>query len=321
MRASLRVEKVSITLVHKAKAKRGDSFNAGINAAQYPFFLSVDGNMVLPKEALQLMVQPILGNDKVIACLGQVLHASEKTMNSNNLQLPDAIRENFTSQLDTISEEREEVAPYIPAKNTLVRLITHGNFTLFRKKSVVEVNGYSTKGVGDDREIISKLAKKSAKNSEKLEIATEDDAVAYCRAFKNIGELISRSVKRQKSISACIKKYRTYCFSRGKKELLQYYHSKIYILWAPFIDTVAMCLLILGAAKNLYSIETFISIYILYNFLYVFFTLASYLQKRGSLGMRISYRCIVKTMAACIADNFFIRYFTNIVRIFSVFVN
>lgn len=312
---------VVITLIKKEPGTRGDAMNMGINASQFPFFLSMDGNMVLPATSLQLITQPILGNEKVQACLGQVLLTNSSSVDLNEFELPDMEPEGFLSQLETISYERGEIYPNVPSKIALARLVTQGNFTLFRKRTVVEIGGYDGKLYGYDRELIGKIAYNCHKKKADKEfmVATEDDAVGYTQSVSNLRELRHRSVFRHKSICNAMKMYKGQYMSDGILKKMEYVYYKLFMSWTPIIETIAVVLILAGLFTNQYSVGEALIMYFLFNSLYIYFTLASYIQKRGALGIGLSNDGIIKTIVACTIDNYVLRYFYNLFRIVHMF--
>ena len=51
---------VRLTLLRKENGGKGDALNAGINAAQYPYFLCIDADSVLQWDSLERIVQPVM---------------------------------------------------------------------------------------------------------------------------------------------------------------------------------------------------------------------------------------------------------------------
>ena len=63
---------ISITLVQKENGGKADSLNMGINISNYPYFICMDADSMLQRNSLYEIAKPILEDDKVVACGGQI---------------------------------------------------------------------------------------------------------------------------------------------------------------------------------------------------------------------------------------------------------
>ena len=64
--------KIQLTLILKENGGKGDTLNMGINASRFPYFICMDADSMLQKDSLFEIAKPVLENDKVVACGGQV---------------------------------------------------------------------------------------------------------------------------------------------------------------------------------------------------------------------------------------------------------
>lgn len=63
---------IFITLVQKENGGKADSLNMGINISNYPYFICMDADSMLQRNSLYEIAKPILEDDKVVACGGQI---------------------------------------------------------------------------------------------------------------------------------------------------------------------------------------------------------------------------------------------------------
>ncbi|MEF9840403.1 MAG: glycosyltransferase family 2 protein, partial [Lachnospiraceae bacterium] len=66
------LNQISITVVKKENGGKADSLNMGINISKYPYFICIDADSMLQKNSLFEISKPMMENDFVVACGGQV---------------------------------------------------------------------------------------------------------------------------------------------------------------------------------------------------------------------------------------------------------
>ena len=67
-----RIHGVALTVVSKENGGKADALNMGLNLSRYPYYLCIDADSMLQRDSLKKIALPILEDNRVIACGGQV---------------------------------------------------------------------------------------------------------------------------------------------------------------------------------------------------------------------------------------------------------
>jgi cellulose synthase/poly-beta-1,6-N-acetylglucosamine synthase-like glycosyltransferase len=179
----------NLFLIEKENGGKADALNAGINLAKYPYFCSIDGDSILDEKSLLRVMKPIItSGDEVIAAGGNIRIANgldvhwgsvyQKNISNNPLVLMQIIEYTRAFMMGRISL----------AKFNLI-LIISGAFSVFAKKWVVEVGGYSVQTIGEDMELIVKLHRYLYENKLKKRIEYVPDPVCWTEAPESLSIL------------------------------------------------------------------------------------------------------------------------------------
>jgi cellulose synthase/poly-beta-1,6-N-acetylglucosamine synthase-like glycosyltransferase len=135
---------------------RADAMNAGVNAARFPLFCTVDADSVLQRDSLARLVRPFLEDPSTIACGGTIRVL-------NGCKVADGFVEEVGLPRGWLA--RVQVVEYLRAflfgrlgwapVNALPNV--SGAFGLFRRVPFIEAGGYRTDTVGEDMELVLRL--------------------------------------------------------------------------------------------------------------------------------------------------------------------
>ena len=161
----------NLLLVEKENGGKADALNAGINISQYPYFCSIDGDSLLQEHALLQVMKPIISsNEEVIATGGNI-----RIANGLNVHLGSVLESSNSSNLLVVMQIVEYLRAFLLGRIALSKLnlvlIISGAFSVFSKKWVVEVGGYSTHTIGEDMELVVKLQRMIKERSSRKELS------------------------------------------------------------------------------------------------------------------------------------------------------
>ncbi|HZG72515.1 MAG TPA: glycosyltransferase family 2 protein [Chondromyces sp.] len=179
----------NLWLVHKEKGGKADALNAGINVATYPYFCSIDGDSILDSVSLLRVMNPIvISNGDVIAAGGNV-----RIANGTNVHLGKVFRENLSRNSLVVMQIVEYLRAFLMGRISLSKfnliLIISGAFSVFSRKWVLKVGGYSTQMVGEDMELVVKLHRYLKENKIKKRIEFVSDPICWTEAPEKLSDL------------------------------------------------------------------------------------------------------------------------------------
>lgn len=149
-------QRIKVTLLVKENGGKADALNAGINAANFPYFTCMDADSMLQKDSLENIVRPILSDDRIVACGGIVRIANGLKLEEgyvNEYHLP----KNILTSMQVLEYDRSFLASRILFDQFNGNLIISGAFGLFKKDIVIAAGGYDADTVGEDFELVIKL--------------------------------------------------------------------------------------------------------------------------------------------------------------------
>lgn len=147
----------NVFLLQKENGGKADALNAGINYARYPYFCSIDGDSILDRNSLLRVMQPIITSDgKVVAAGGNVRIANGNDIHYGAMETR-ALGNHPMVLMQIVEYLRAFMLGRIFFSRFNMVLIVSGAFSIFNKRIVIEVGGYSADVIGEDMELVVKV--------------------------------------------------------------------------------------------------------------------------------------------------------------------
>ncbi|WP_127531012.1 glycosyltransferase family 2 protein [Paenibacillus kobensis] len=144
-------------LIDKENGGKADALNAGINYSRYPYFCSIDGDSILEENSLLRVMKPIILSNGAVAAAG----GNVRIVNGFHVQNGAVHQTMLSNSALIVMQVIEYLRAFLMGRIALSRwnmvLIISGAFSVFNKKLVVEVGGYSCNTIGEDMELVVKL--------------------------------------------------------------------------------------------------------------------------------------------------------------------
>jgi cellulose synthase/poly-beta-1,6-N-acetylglucosamine synthase-like glycosyltransferase len=160
-----------LTIVDKENGgTKADASNAGINAAQYPYFLCTDVDCLLERNTLLRLIKPVLNSGARVVAVGATLRMS------NSCDITDGVIERVRPPRALIPrfQELEYLRAYLFGKMgwSLVNCVPNvsGGLGLFDKEIAVNAGGYDGTSHAEDMDIMVKMAGYMVNNHQKYRI-------------------------------------------------------------------------------------------------------------------------------------------------------
>ena len=170
---------------------KGNALNEGIRHARNDLICVLDADCVLQEDALSEAVKHFR-NDEVVAVGGRLL-----------------VKREDSSQLEAI-QFCEYMKAFQLSRRIFVRLnaqcLISGAFGVFRKSTLLGMNGYDIDTVGEDMELVLRLQKQGFQQSKK-QIVYEPTAVCYTGVPHSIKRLLHQRDRWQRGLMDCLIKH------------------------------------------------------------------------------------------------------------------
>lgn len=307
--------KIVITLVCKENGGKADSLNMGINISNFPYFLCIDADSMLQRNSLYEIVKPVLEDDRVVACGGQVAV-------SNGIRLVKGCVSDYSMPkkllvaMQVLEYERSFLASRIFMNRFNGNLIISGAFGLFKKETVLLAGGYDASTMGEDMELVVKLHSFCRAHHIDYSIQYAPDAICWSQVPDNIWDLSRQRRRWHIGLFESLTKYKN---AVGKKEYgllgtISFLYFWIYELLSPYIELFGILTIILSYAVNLINVPFMILFFLIYAAFGCILTLISFFSRLYMSGMHISWRDVAKVILLSGFELVGLRFFLMLVR-------
>lgn len=189
----------NLKVIDKENGGKADALNAGLNAAMYPMFCSIDSDSILERNSLRRVIRPFLNDHRTVAAGGTI-----RIVNGSEVREGHLLRAGLPSKL----LERFQIIEYLRAFlfgrigwtpiNCL--MVLSGAFSLFRKDKVIEAGGYKTGTVGEDMELVVRLHRLLRSKGEQYRITFVPDPICWTEAPADLGTLRKQRIRWQRGL-------------------------------------------------------------------------------------------------------------------------
>ncbi len=216
----------NIYVIDKKNGGKADSLNIGFKLATKELILTMDGDCVLDKNALNVM-NHVFVDDSVIASGGavhvmQMFKLNQKPSLLILLQSLDFIKGFYIYKASL-------------AYNNALAIIS-GAFGVFKKDVLNQVGGFRS-GLGEDIDITLRFQQYAQINNKKIVFA--ENAICYTECPEKLNDLVKQRVRWQKGFIDSIIKNRKYVFKNIFKNNVSFF----LIFDAIAINTIAIIVL------------------------------------------------------------------------------
>lgn len=315
-----RAYKTPITLIRKRNGGKADALNMGINAAQYPYFICIDADSVLQKDALRKIVRPVLEDDKVVAVGGAVRPCNgTKIINGQVEQY--RMPKKLLPSMQVLEYDRSFLASRILLDKFNGSILISGAFGLFKKSTVADAGGYDARSMGEDMELVMKLHVFCRENEIPYRIRYAQDAICWTQVPEKLSDLCVQRRRWHIGLYQSLKKHR-YILANpkyGLMGLVSFFYFLFYELLSPYIEIFGIFTMVLAAALDLLNIPFMV----LYLGIYMAYTcitsLTAFLARIHTIDQKLVFRDFLKAVLVCFLEVSCLRFILTWIRAASLF--
>lgn len=305
------VNGICITLINKENGGKADSINMGINASKYPYFVCMDADSVLEKDALSKIATPVLENQNVVA-VGSMIRISNDSVFQDGKLVQLRLPRKLLPAFQVMEYERSFLASRILLDKFNANLIVSGAFGLFRKDAVINVGGYQVGSMGEDMEMIVKLHSYYRSNSLPYSIKYAYDAVCWTQAPERLGDLLRQRKRWHIGLLQSMSRH------MGLITLPSYLYYLFYELLSPVIELLGILITILAYVFGLLNLKYMLILFLVYALFGSMLTLISFLARNFLSDIHVRKRDILKAVLICVPENVFLRFILAWTRLLSI---
>lgn len=305
-----------LKVIDKKNGGKADSLNAGLNLSSFPYFCAVDADSILEHDSLLKTMRPFVeGEEDIIACGGIVRIANGcKILNGRVVEV--GLPDNKIVLHQVIEYLRSFLMGRLGFSAINNLLIISGAFGVFRKKEVLLINGYNTKVVGEDMELVLRLQRYLYDEKMSSKVLFLPDPVCWTEAPGNLADLYKQRSRWQLGLLQCLWIHKDALFNPSYKLMGSFalpYFLFVELL-GPTIELLGFILILIGLYFDFVSIPFAILFFMFSLLLGIFLSLAAVFMEEYSFRRYPKIKDMITLSFYCIIENFWYRQLNAIWR-------
>jgi len=168
----------ALACLDKLNGGKGDSLNAGLNAARFPYVLAVDADTLVEPDALLRLARPFVLGEQVAAVGGTIRVVNGSVVREGRVEQPRVDRR-WLPGIQTVEYLRAFLFGRLAWNRLGGGLIISGAFGLFKQEHMQAIGGYSSDSVTEDMDLVVRLHEYLRANDSTDEVRFIPDPVAW----------------------------------------------------------------------------------------------------------------------------------------------
>ncbi|MDO4566493.1 MAG: glycosyltransferase [Oscillospiraceae bacterium] len=314
-------QKPHIMLAIKENGGKADALNMGVNLSSYPYFLTMDADSILQKDALQKIIMPVIEDSRVIAVGGSVQVANETLIRDGVIE-----EHRFPSKplvlLQLLDYSRTFMGMRLLLDAFNGNMIISGACGLFRKDLVIQVGGYNTNIVGEDMELVVKLHAFCRRGHIPYRIVYASDAVCWTQVPSTLSDLKTQRRRWHMGLfqSLGIHKEALFNPTYGSMGLLSMVYYLLLEAVEPVIELLGLTVILLAAYLQMLNIPFMIWYFFLFFLLSTLVTITSFFMRNYTLSVQLTVWQAIKVILFSFIESLGFHQLLSVYRM-SAFVN
>lgn len=248
----------NLLVLDKLNGGKADALNAGINVSKFAYFLALDADTLIAKDALYRTISPMITEKNVMAVGGTI-----GVVNDSLFQDGQVVEFRFPKTLLAGIQVIEYIRAYLFGKvgwNYLGgNLVISGAFGLYNKELVLENGGYLNGTVGEDMELTLKIHHNQMKKKDPYQIFSIPDTVAWTEVPSTSKVLSAQRERWHRGLIDCLYRHRE-MFLNPKYGVLGMFTYPFFVfgeLLAPIVEFTGWICFLVGAYYGIINFSFF----------------------------------------------------------------
>ena len=311
------VNGINVILISKENGGKGDALNVGINYSSHPYFISMDADSYLKKNAIKEIIKPVFWKKNTVAVGGMILISQcMKTATSGETEYK--LTSNLLVGLQAVEYNRSFFASRIFMDAFNGNLIISGAFGLFEKSTAILAGGYSITNLGEDMELVMKIHRYCRNNKIEYQMGYQPNAICMTQVPMKIKDLLTQRRRWYLGLFQSLTQHKKmlFNFKFGLISVFSYLYYLSYELLAPFIEIFGITTIVIASYLGFLNPGYMITFLVIYALFGSVVTLTSFSQIIYIQKSKISFWDIYKAFFYCVIEFVIFRYLLVLARIY-----
>lgn len=238
---------------------KADAMNAGVNIAQYDYFINTDVDCILAEDTLSKIILPVLDSDKHVIAVG----ATMRMVNGCTIDKGRITRVKPPNRLIPLFQETEYLRSYLVAKMgwSMVNAIPNvsGGFGLFDRNVVVAAGGFDSASHAEDMDMTVRMVAYMRENKKAYRIVQCPYSLCWTEGPPNIKVLNRQRTRWGRGMLQFIIDHRKFFLNKdyGRLGFLVMPYIVFFEFLAPIIEFTGFLFLLFLLFTNQINFDTF----------------------------------------------------------------
>ncbi|MDE2491982.1 MAG: glycosyltransferase family 2 protein [Elusimicrobia bacterium] len=312
----------NLLVLAKENGGKADALNAALDYAQYPYFSTIDADVVLEPDALQRVIQPIVESDRRVVAVGGIIRVANGCRVEHGRVVDIEMPRRTLVLLQIVEYFRAFLCGRTGFSRLNCLMIISGAFGVFDRDLAIEAGGYSVDTVGEDMDLVTRLHALMRERGERdYAVRFVPDPVCWTEVPSNLRVLARQRRRWQRGLLEVLSARSEMLFNPryGALGLFAYPFFWLFEGWGVVLEllgyAVFAALWMRGAVQSDYVIA----------FLFVAFLCGTTLSLCGILLGEMTPRSYPKMrhwltmMFFAVVENFGYRQLTSLLRLLGIF--
>lgn len=306
-----------LVVLDKEAGGKADALNAGINLSRYPLFCSIDADSMIEENALLRVVKPFMENsDETVAAGGIVRIANGCQVRDGRvtrIELPDRALPIFQA----VEYLRAFLTGRVGWSALQSLLIISGAFGIYKKKTVIDVGGYSRDSETEDMELIVRLHRHLRQRKEKYRVVFVPDPVCWTEVPTKLRTLLRQRTRWHRGLVRTLWRNRGMTFNPryGAVGMFAIPYFILFETLGPFVEILGYVAVVLAYFMGLLNPEFFLLFLVLSLIYGAFLSIGAVLLEEISFRRYPYWLDLMKLIVCGILENFGYRQMLSLFKI------
>lgn len=238
---------------------KADAMNAGINVAQFDYFVNTDVDCILAKDTLSKIILPVLDSDKQVIAVGATMRMSNGCVLENG-----RISEfNPPNRIIPLFQETEYLRSYLVSKMgmSMINVVTNvsGGFGLFNKEIVLSAGGFDSESHAEDMDMTLRMIAYMRENKKPYRIVQCPYSLCWTEGPSTIKFLKSQRTRWGRGMIQCILDHKKFFLNKnyGRLGFVIMPYIIFFEFLAPIIEVLGLLYLLFLLITSQVNFDTF----------------------------------------------------------------
>ena len=306
-----------LVVVDKENGQKSDALNAGLNVARFPLFCAIDSDSLLDKYALLKIIRPFLEEPANMVAAGGIIRLSNGCRIEYGQVKEVGFPRNLLAQFQTIEYLRAFLGGRTGLSMLKSLLIISGAFGLFRKKEVLDIQGYRKETVGEDMDLVVRLQRHLREKKIPYQIRFVPDPICWTEAPEKLKSLTRQRNRWHRGLIESIT-YNRQMILNPRYGLIGLFAMPFYVIFemlGPFIEFAGYLIFLFYLFKGGLNSQFALLFFMVALIFGIVISLFAILLEEYSAYQFPRFRHILGLMGASFLENFIFRQSLTLVRV------